>query len=72
MAIPGFLCAIAFTSFLYLPKILEPGKAWTLMVQENMPRPEFWLNPFLEWTVFWTVLIWILAISIYLIRKRPT
>ncbi|MBC8490014.1 MAG: hypothetical protein H8D45_28695 [Bacteroidetes bacterium] len=67
MVIPGIITVLAFTSFLYLPKILEPGVGVTLSIRAV--RPAIWLNPSLEWLVFFTVLAWILSISTVLVKK---
>jgi len=68
MVIPGIITVLAFTSFLYLPKILEPGVGVTLSV--IAVRPAIWLNPSLEWLVFFTVLVWVLSISTMLAKKQ--
>lgn len=68
LVIPGVITVLAFTAFLYLPQVLEPGQALTL--QPEATRPAFWLSSFLEWVVFLTVLVWISVVSIYLIKHR--
>jgi len=68
MAIPGLVTVLAFSTFLYLPDILEPGSGANLAVPDV--RPAFWLNPFLEWLVFFTVLAWILSVSTFLCCSR--
>jgi len=68
MVIPGIVTTLAFGSFLYLPDLLGMGMEVSLAVPKI--RPEFWPLSFLEWTVFFTVMAWILAISVYLHRWR--
>ncbi len=67
MVIPCIITVLAFASFLYLPKILEPGVGVTLSIPAV--RPAFWLNPSLEWLVFFTVLAWVLSISTMLAKR---
>ena len=62
LAIPGLVAAISFASFLYLPSsTLQPVPA--------ADRPPFILITFLEWMIFITVLIWVLVVAIYFLKK---
>ena len=69
LVLPGIITILAFSSFLVIPKIVEPGSTLNLL-QPTAVRPTFFLNSILEWLVFLTVLIWIVCISIYLIKHK--
>ncbi len=71
LVIPSIITTLALSCFLVLPKIINPGSAISLLQPKTM-RPTLYLNSFLEWLVFITVLIWIVSISIYLIKHKST
>ncbi len=68
MIIPGGITVLAFASFLTIPKMLGYATGASLSVPDV--RPAFWLNPFLEWLVFMTVICWIISLSVYLMRGK--
>lgn len=68
LIIPGIITVLAFASFLFIPKMVEPGAAANLLKPKAV-RPEFFVNSILEWLVFATVLIWVVCLAIYLIKK---
>jgi len=70
LVIPGVITVAAFAIFLIMPKILGYSQGKALSVPDI--RPEFWLNPFLEWMVFFTILAWIITMSVYLINKSKS
>jgi hypothetical protein len=62
LAIPGMIAAASFASFLYLPSsTLQPIPA--------ADRPPFLLITFLEWMIFITVLIWVVVVASYFLKK---
>ncbi|OPX24433.1 MAG: hypothetical protein B1H05_05135, partial [Candidatus Cloacimonas sp. 4484_140] len=63
MIIPGGITVLAFAAFLFIPKMLGYATGTSLSVPEV--RPAFWLNQFLEWLVFLTVICWVLSLSVY-------
>ena len=68
MVIPGVITVLAFAAFLFIPKMLGYATGTSLSVPDV--RPAFWLNPFLEWLVFVTVICWIIALSVYLMNRK--
>jgi len=69
MVIPGGITVLAFAAFLTIPKLLGYATGTSLSVPDV--RPAFWLNPFLEWLVFVTVICWIISLSVYLVKGKP-
>ena len=69
LAIPGALTVLSFALFLELPKLTNQEKAVNLD-PSTMIRPEFWLTPILEWSILFTIIAWIVIMSIYLLRKN--
>jgi len=57
----GIIVVAIFASFLFLHTSLEPGEA----------RPDFWLRTFLEWMTFFSIIVWILMISITILWNKP-
>jgi len=68
MVIPGGITVLAFAAFLTIPKLLGYATGTSLSVPDV--RPAFWLNPFLEWLVFVTVICWIISLSWYLMKRK--
>jgi len=68
MVIPGGITVLAFAAFLTIPKMLGYPTGTSLSVPDV--RPAFWLNPFLEWLVFVTVICWIISLSWYLMKRK--
>lgn len=68
MIIPGGITVLAFAAFLFIPKMLGYATGTSLSVPDV--RPAFWLNPFLEWLVFVTVICWIISLSWYLMKRK--
>jgi len=68
MIIPGLITVLAFAAFLFIPRMLGYATGTSLSVPDV--RPAFWLNPFLEWLVFLTVICWIISLSVYLVRRK--
>ena len=68
MIIPGGISVLAFAAFLTIPKMLGYATGTSLSVPDV--RPAFWLNPFLEWLVFVTVICWIISLSVYLVKRK--
>jgi len=68
MVIPGGITVLAFASFLTIPKLLGYATGTSLSVPDV--RPAFWLNPFLEWLVFVTVICWVISLAWYLVKRK--
>ncbi len=68
MIIPGGITVLVFAAFLTIPKLLGYATGASLSVPDV--RPAFWLNPFLEWLVFLTVICWVLSLSGYLMKRK--
>ena len=64
VAIPGILTAFASFAFVFISKTIHQA-ARPLAVPATT-RPEIWIDPLLEWSVFVTVILWVLAVSLYL------
>ena len=67
LAIPGALTVLSFALFLEVPKLINPDLRVNLD-PSHIVRPEFWITPFLEWIVLFTIVGWIAIMSIYLLR----
>ncbi len=66
VSIPGILTA--FTSFIFVFISESAHHAAKPLAVSSDVRPEIWLAPLLEWSVFFTVLAWVLTVTIYLKR----
>jgi len=71
MTLPGGLVVVCVLSFIIVPRFTNTNHIFTLN-PARVIRPHFWPNAFLEWTVFFSVLIWIVSMSVYLIRGAGT
>ncbi|MBU0492771.1 MAG: DUF998 domain-containing protein [Chloroflexi bacterium] len=68
--VPGLITMISFASFLLVATQGHSGRAQTLAVN-TLARPTIWLTPLLEWSIFFTVLAWVLLVAVYLMVKKP-
>ena len=66
--LPGLLVVLAVLSFLIVPHFTNTNHLFTLN-PAHIIRPRFWPNAFLEWSVFFTVLLWMLVVSGDVIRQ---
>jgi len=59
--------ALAFASFLALPRILSPGidPATLLDPSVHPERPRFWALPFVEWLVFFATIFWLFGMAFF-------
>ena len=64
VSIPGVLTAIASFAFVFISKSIHQA-AKPLEVPATT-RPEVWLDPLLEWSVFITIILWVFTVSLYL------
>lgn len=69
LLVPGMACAASFVSFLLVPYFTQSLDVRTFGVA--VARPRIWPIALLEWSVFLSVITWILVVSVYLtIQKR--
>jgi hypothetical membrane protein len=63
----SLLAALAFGSFLALPRFTTPGvdPLELLDPQIALERPRFWALPFLEWVVFFTTIFWLSGMAFF-------
>ncbi len=69
LALPGMLAVACFGVFLLLPHLKGIPHA-NVLDPSKVARPAVWILPIMEWSVFITVVIWVLAVSIPLAAKR--
>jgi len=70
LLVPGVLTVASFASFLALPHLTGTTRVATLD-PSRFTRPVVWLTPLLEWSVFLTMLLWIVLTSVDLaLRSR--
>lgn len=69
LLLPSLVTAASFAAFLYLPRALDPKRQWTLD-PSKITRPKYWLITILEWAIFLSLMIWVLAASLFLISAR--
>ena len=68
-SIPGVLTVSCFISYLTIGILtLPPGRV--LALPAHFKRPDIWLVPLFEWTVFLSVLFWVVVVSLYLYRQQ--
>lgn len=65
--IPSSVVVIIGTIFLSLP---TEAVAQFLKDREGFDRPEFWINPFFEWLVFFSLAAWVVLLSLHLRKKN--
>jgi len=65
-AVPSFFTSLTGIIFLTLPNQLVRE---FLFDKQEFTRPEFWINPFFEWLVFFSLAIWIILIAHHLYQK---
>lgn len=70
LVIPGCFPIVSFALFITDLKI-NPMKEM-ILDPSKIVRPNIWLVTILEWLVFFTVIGWILIISIYIIKKEAS
>jgi hypothetical membrane protein len=71
LSVPGLLSAAAFFYFLFMTDPIVPEESpieGLFRALEN--RPNIWETAVFEWVVVFTILGWILSLSIYLRAKR--
>jgi len=68
--VPGLITVLSFASFLLVATQGLSVRAQTLAVN-NLARPTIWLTPLLEWSIFFTLLAWVILVSIYLATRSP-
>jgi hypothetical membrane protein len=71
LLIPGIITVASFASFLLMPYITSSIHVQTLN-PHRLTRPDIRLKTTLEWSVFFSVIIWFVLMSIYLMTKKPT
>ena len=71
LLIPGIVAVASFASFLIIPYIASSAHGYTLH-PHRLVRSHIRLKPVLEWSVFFTLIAWIVLMSIYLMTKRRT
>ena len=64
LAIPGALTVLCFFGFLYVTSTMPPGTA--LEILDASVRPHVMMAAIWEWAVFFTVLLWVAVVSLYL------
>jgi hypothetical membrane protein len=69
LAIPGALSAVAFFVFLNIPQYLPPGQGFRIFLEADFVRPAFWLTPFLEWLIFFLVLLWVICAALDVFQR---
>jgi hypothetical protein len=69
LALPGSLTVICFSAFLALPHISGIPRA-TALDPSKFVRPKVWVLPLLEWSVFASIVIWVVAVTLALAWKR--
>lgn len=69
MVVPSFIVSIIGIIFLVLPNELV---IQFLRFDPGFVRPDFWINPFFEWLVFFSLSGWILMVSCFLMKARAT
>jgi hypothetical protein len=67
----GALAVVAYGSFLFLAGKMDGAEepASSLDPQRVPDRPRFWLLPVVEWTVFFSTLIWYFCIAVIVLQK---
>jgi hypothetical membrane protein len=68
LLIPGVACVTSFASFLMVPHLAQP---LSTLAFRSGARPRIWPVAVFEWSVFLSVIVWILLVSIYLAARRP-
>lgn len=71
LLIPGIITIASFASFLLMPYITSSIHVQTLN-PHRLARPDIRLKTTLEWSVFFSVIVWFVLMSIYLMTKKPT
>jgi Protein of unknown function (DUF998) len=69
LVLPGLLAALCFSAFLALPHLSGIPRA-NALDPSKIVRPSVWVLPLLEWSVFVSIVIWIVAVTIALAWKR--
>jgi len=69
LVVPGILTVASFVSFLAVPHLSGATRAETLD-PSRFTRPSVWLTPLLEWSVFFTMLVWLVLAAAALAIKR--
>jgi hypothetical membrane protein len=71
LLIPGIITIASFASFLLMPYITSSIHVQTLN-PHRFAHPDIRLKTTLEWSVFFSVIVWFVLMSIYLMTKKPT
>lgn len=66
LLIPSLVTVTSFAGFLFLPKKFDPQEVWSLD-PSKFERPRILQITVLEWTIFVSVIGWVLGVSIYLV-----
>jgi hypothetical membrane protein len=63
----SLLAALAFGSFLALPRIAAPGMDPVNLLDPSVfpERPPFWALAFMEWLVFFTTIFWLFGMAFF-------
>jgi hypothetical membrane protein len=71
LSVPGLLSAAAFFYFLFMTDPIVPeDSSVEELFQALENRPNIWETAVFEWVVVFTILGWILSLSVYLRAKR--
>lgn len=66
--IPGAVTAMVFAAFVLWPKDIV--RAW-MRDPVHFVRPAFWWHPILEWGCFFSIIVWILIVAVWVLRRQP-
>jgi hypothetical protein len=69
LVLPGLLGVVCFSTFLALPHLLNIPRV-NALDPSKFVRPTVWILPLREWSVFASVVIWIVAVSAALAWKQ--
>jgi hypothetical membrane protein len=69
-AVISLLAALAYGAFIVLGRLDEAPGMTTLNPDIFTRRPDFWLMPFLEWTVFFATVLWFLGMGVASLGKK--
>ncbi len=71
LCLPAVLVSASLLAFIIIPRVGMSQHLWTLD-PSKIVRPAFWALPFFEWTVFFTIVFWILSMCVFLRAKDMT
>ncbi|MBU0490514.1 MAG: DUF998 domain-containing protein [Chloroflexi bacterium] len=70
LLVPGLMSIGSFATFLWASTMGHPGGS--ALDPSLAARPDIWLTTILEWSVFVTLIVWVIWVSIDLVRRRAT